>query len=86
MCGVAGIFNLDGRPVSPSLLEAMTASLAHRGPDGEGIYTDGPIGLGHRRLSVIDLSSAGAQPMESADGRFVISYNGEVFNFRESAC
>jgi asparagine synthase (glutamine-hydrolysing) len=83
MCGVAGIFNLDGQPASPALLEAMTSSLAHRGPDGEGVFTQGPVGLGHRRLSVIDLSSAGAQPMESADGRFVISYNGEVFNFRE---
>jgi asparagine synthase (glutamine-hydrolysing) len=83
MCGVAGIFNLDGQPASVALLEAMTASLVHRGPDGEGIYTQGPIGLGHRRLAVIDLSSAGNQPMESADGRFVISYNGEVFNFRE---
>jgi asparagine synthase (glutamine-hydrolysing) len=83
MCGVAGIVNLDGRPVSSQILRAMTDVIAHRGPDGEGHWTDGPVGLGHRRLSIIDLSQAGRQPMQTSDGRYVISYNGEIYNFRE---
>lgn len=83
MCGIAGIFHLDNRPASPVLLKRMTDAIAHRGPDGEGQYVDGPLGLGHRRLSILDLSAAGQQPMCTADGRFVISYNGEVYNFRE---
>jgi asparagine synthase (glutamine-hydrolysing) len=83
MCGIAGIFNLDGEPVSAGILKRMTDAIAHRGPDGEGFYTDGPIGLGHRRLKVIDLSPAGHQPMISNHRRSAISYNGEVYNFRE---
>lgn len=83
MCGIAGIVNYNGEPVSPVLLKQMTGSIAHRGPDGDGHYIDGQVGLGHRRLSIIDLSSAGQQPMVTDDGRFVLSYNGEVYNFRE---
>lgn len=83
MCGIAGILNLDGSPASPVILRRMSDAIAHRGPDGEGIHTDGPLGLGHRRLAIIDLSPAGHQPMATADGRFVISYNGEIFNFQE---
>ncbi len=83
MCGVAGIFNLNGEPVNPAPLKRMTDALAHRGPDGEGQYTDGPCGMGHRRLAILDLTAAGHQPMMSDDGRFVISYNGEVYNFAE---
>jgi asparagine synthase (glutamine-hydrolysing) len=83
MCGIAGIFHRDGRPASPVSLKAMTDLIAHRGPDGEGEYVDGAVALGHRRLSIIDLSDAARQPMTTRDGRYVITYNGEIYNFRE---
>lgn len=83
MCGITGLFHTDGAPVSPVALKRMTDAIAHRGPDGEGHYVDGCLGLGHRRLSIIDLSAAGHQPMATEDGRFVIAFNGEVYNFRE---
>ena len=83
MCGVAGLLNLDGRPAETGVLKRMTDAIAHRGPDGEGHYTDGSLGLGHRRLAIIDLSPAGRQPMATRDGRYVVSYNGELYNFRE---
>ena len=83
MCGIAGIFNLNGEPVSPVILRKMTDAIAHRGPDGEGFYSDGFIGLGHRRLAIIDLSPAGHQPMLSQDGQVILSFNGEVYNFQE---
>lgn len=83
MCGIAGIFNLNGEPVSPVLLRAMTDAVAHRGPDGEGFYIDSFIGLGHRRLAIIDLSSSGHQPMVTTCKQYVISYNGEIYNFKQ---
>jgi asparagine synthase (glutamine-hydrolysing) len=83
VCGIAGIVNLNGEPVSPVLLRGMTDALAHRGPDGEGVYTDGAVGLGHRRLAIIDLTSAGHQPMITPDGRYAVTYNGEIYNFQE---
>jgi asparagine synthase (glutamine-hydrolysing) len=83
MCGISGIVHLDGAPVSPPVLKRMTDAIAHRGPDGEGQWIEGNIGLGHRRLAIIDLSPAGHQPMISADHRYVMTYNGEVYNFRE---
>jgi len=83
MCGIAGILNLDGEPVSPVTLRRMTDVIAHRGPDGEGQYVDGPLGLGHRRLAIIDLTAAGHQPMATQDGSMVLSYNGEIYNFQE---
>lgn len=83
MCGIAGILNLSGAAVSPPVLQAMTDAIAHRGPDGEGHWIDGPIGLGHRRLAIIDLSPLGHQPMQSYSGRYILSYNGEIYNFRE---
>jgi asparagine synthase (glutamine-hydrolysing) len=83
MCGIAGIAHLDGEPVSPVALKRMADAIAHRGPDGEGVYVDGALGLAHRRLAIIDLSPAAHQPMATEDGRFVISYNGEVYNFAE---
>jgi asparagine synthase (glutamine-hydrolysing) len=80
MCGIAGLLTA-GRP-DPALVRRMTDPIAHRGPDDEGVWTDAEagIGLGHRRLSIIDLSPLGHQPMESADGRWVLTYNGEIYN------
>ncbi len=88
MCGITGLFHLHGSarerdPAAAAL--TMADTLAHRGPDGRDAWGDAEagIGLGHRRLAIIDLTPTGAQPMHSADGRYVISYNGEVYNFRE---
>lgn len=83
MCGICGVLNFDGAPVSRAVLKAMTDAIAHRGPDGEGQFAEAGAGLGHRRLAIIDLTDAASQPMETRDGRYVISYNGEVYNFRE---
>lgn len=83
MCGIAGVIYLDGRPVAPNTLQRMTDAIAHRGPDGEGQWIEGNVAIGHRRLSIIDLSPAGQQPMTSADHRYILSYNGEIYNFRE---
>src|SRR3569623_2025448 len=84
MCGIAGIFHPDvHKPVAPARVAAMSDVLAHRGPDGSGIWTAPGIGLGHRRRSIIDLSDAAAQPMLTPDGQLAISYNGEIYNFRE---
>ena len=81
MCGIAGFIG----PWPGALLDQMVASLRHRGPDGAGRHQDAPngLGLGHSRLSIIDLSDAASQPMTSSDGRYVISYNGEIYNYRE---
>ncbi|ONH28973.1 asparagine synthase (glutamine-hydrolyzing) [Pseudofrankia asymbiotica] len=81
MCGIAGIFRFDSEPVDPALLAEMTGLLAHRGPDDERFWAAGPVGFGHRRLSIIDLSGS-AQPMASADGRHHICFNGEILNYR----
>ena len=83
MCGIAGILNFNGRSVMHSHIKSMTDALLHRGPDGEGQWIDNNIGLGHRRLAIIDLSSAGHQPMQTIDGRYVLTYNGEVYNFKK---
>ena len=87
MCGIAGVFDLRGaRDRDPAATaQMMVDTLAHRGPDGRGAWggAAASVGLGHRRLAIVDLSPTGAQPMQSADGRYVISYNGEVYNFRE---
>ena len=84
MCGIAGIFHPDvPKPVDPTRVEAMADRLAHRGPDGSGIWTAPGVGLGHRRLSIIDLSDAASQPMLTPDGKVALSYNGEIYNFRE---
>lgn len=83
MCGIAGIFNTNGEPISIVFLRKMTDTIAHRGPDGEGFFTDSFIGLAHRRLSIIDLSPLGHQPMSTRDGKYTITYNGEIYNFQE---
>jgi asparagine synthase (glutamine-hydrolysing) len=86
MCGIAGIFEFDRHArVEPSLLRRMTDLIAHRGPDDSGHWISGSVGLGHRRLSIIDLSSAGHQPMASDDGDLWITYNGECYNYLELA-
>jgi asparagine synthase (glutamine-hydrolysing) len=82
MCGIAGILRGDGGGADAALLRRMTDILAHRGPDGDGFHVDGPVGLGHRRLAIIDLVT-GEQPMATADGSTWITFNGEIYNFRE---
>jgi asparagine synthase (glutamine-hydrolysing) len=82
MCGIAGFLNLDGRPADRERLVDMTRSIRHRGPDGEGFHLDGAVGLGHRRLSILDLET-GAQPMTTPDSRAWIVFNGEIYNYVE---
>lgn len=79
MCGIAGFVNRPGLEADRGIVARMTAKLAHRGPDGDGIYVDGPVALGHRRLSIIDVAGGG-QPMSNEDGSIWVSYNGELYN------
>jgi asparagine synthase (glutamine-hydrolysing) len=83
VCGIAGVLHLDGRPAEEGLLRRMAGVLAHRGPDGEGFHCDGPLGLAFRRLSIIDLSPAGDQPMSTPDGALWLVFNGELYNYVE---
>ncbi len=83
MCGIAGVFNLDGSPYSLGNLKKMAQAIAHRGPDGEGFFIENNIALAHRRLAILDISPRGAQPMSSKDGNWVISFNGCIYNFLE---
>jgi asparagine synthase (glutamine-hydrolysing) len=84
LCGIAGRVNYKtGRPVAAELVRAMTDLLSHRGPDGSGVVTRGHVGLGHRRLAIIDLSPGGAQPMSSPDAPHWITFNGEIYNYRD---
>jgi asparagine synthase (glutamine-hydrolysing) len=83
MCGIAGVLNHDGTSPSPELLRRMSEAIAHRGPDDHGHHIDGPAGLGNRRLAIIDPTPDGHQPMLAADGAVALTYNGEVYNFRE---
>ncbi len=82
MCGICGVFSMNGQPVDPSLVDRMNSAIAHRGPDGSGHLFDGEIGLGHRRLSIIDLDG-GAQPMANASQSLHVVFNGEIYNFIE---
>ena len=83
MCGIVGFWNLDNRPAAKNEVWAMAQMIAHRGPDGYGEYVEGAVGLGHRRLAILDLSPSGKQPMSYADGRYWITFNGEIYNFIE---
>jgi asparagine synthase (glutamine-hydrolysing) len=83
MCGIAGIFHLSTpKPVDPARLEKMCMAMAHRGPDGQGVWTAPGVGLGHLRLSIIDVAGS-PQPMASSDGRAMLVFNGEIYNYRE---
>ena len=82
MCGICGIFDQTGAPVDHAILDRMADAIRHRGPDGEGRYIDHEVGLGHRRLSIIDLQG-GAQPISNEDGTLQIVFNGEIYNFIE---
>lgn len=82
MCGICGIFDRSGAGVDMELLHRMTVAIRHRGPDGDGFLVDGEVGLGHRRLSIIDLDG-GAQPIANEDGRLQVVFNGEIYNFVE---
>ena len=83
MCGITGYFNFDGRPAKQTTIKEMTKMLNHRGPDGSGVYLDGSIAFGHTRLSIIDLSEKASQPMVSKCKKYIISYNGEIYNYLE---
>ena len=80
MCGIAGIVRWDGRPVLEEDIRAMCAAMVHRGPDDEGIYVAPGVGIGMRRLSIIDLGN-GHQPLSNEDGTVWIVFNGEIYNF-----
>lgn len=83
MCGLAGVFNLNQKPVTAQLLRQMGEAIAHRGPDGSGTFLADNIGLVHQRLAILDTSDKGAQPMSSKDDRFVLVFNGCIYNFLE---
>ncbi len=86
MCGIVGVWSSNGigdRETSEHHLSVMARAVAHRGPDGQGVWADEKIGLGHARLAVIDLTDAAAQPMADARGELRIVYNGEIYNYRE---
>jgi len=82
MCGFVGVGHRNEKSVSANLLKRMTDKIAHRGPDGEGHFADGPVGLGHRRLAIIDLSPLGHQPMANEDGTVLLVFNGEIYNYQ----
>ena len=82
MCGICGIFDQSGNPINQTVLDRMTFIIRHRGPDGDGRYVDREVGLGHRRLSIIDLGGGG-QPIANEDGKLQIVFNGEIYNFIE---
>lgn len=83
MCGIAGLYYRDGRTAPPATIEAMATAIAHRGPDDHAVWSAGPVGFGHRRLAIRDLTSAGRQPMSDPSGQVTITYNGEIYNDAE---
>src|SRR6185295_16675701 len=82
MCGICGVLSFD-HPVEEAFVRRMVATIRHRGPDDQGVYVNGSIGLGHARLSIIDLSPTGCQPIHTPDGAISVVFNGEVYNFPE---
>ena len=82
MCGIAGFWNKDHSPAEKNILEGMLKKLKRRGPDGEGVFIQDHIALGHRRLAVIDLCT-GAQPLDNEDGSIQVTFNGEIFNYKQ---
>lgn len=83
MCGISGIINLNNKIINPSDINSMMSAMKHRGPDDEGVFIKDNIGLGFVRLSILDLTPAGHQPMFSADRKFVVVFNGEIFDYIE---
>ena len=84
MCGIVGVMDVTGaRPISRDLVSRMNQTQVHRGPDESGLHLEPGLGLGHRRLSIIDLSASAAQPMSNEDGSLWITYNGEIYNHRD---
>src|SRR5215470_5533942 len=83
MCGIAGILHFDERPAEESMIRKMTEAMAHRGPDADGFFIEGPVALGHRRLSIIDLSDAANQPFADNHDRYRLIFNGEMYNYEE---
>ena len=83
MCGFAALIGINGNPADPKVVERMTSTLVHRGPDDSGIECWKTVGLGFRRLSILDLTPSGHQPMTTPDGRYTIVFNGEIYNFLE---
>ncbi len=83
MCGICGIFRPDNGPIDPQRVTRMRDAMTRRGPDDSGLACGPGFALGHRRLSIIDLSPAGHQPMENEDGSVIITFNGEIYNFAD---
>ena len=83
MCGIAGIFNFNSEPIAHATIKSMIDIIAHRGPDGEGIFIDDYLALGHKRLSILDVSPSGSQPMASKNGEWIIIFNGCIYNYLE---
>lgn len=83
MCGIAGVIGLEGQPIARDMLAGMVDRIAHRGPDGEGLLLESNVGLGHRRLAIIDLTPDGHQPMTNRGGDHTVVYNGEIYNHVE---
>ncbi len=81
MCGITGIFNTNGMPIPVQVLREMNNQMSHRGPDSEGYWANSYVGMAHKRLSILDLSPTGHQPMETLDGRYIITFNGEIYNY-----
>ena len=82
MCGIVGVYNLNGVVFSSEKLKKMATTIAHRGPDGEGYYINDDIALAHKRLAILDLSDKAKQPMTSKDGKWTIVFNGCIYNFK----